>query len=254
MDNQNLTNRYSTLASWVYHLDKPIGRSFGDIEFYSQRLQGISGKILEPATGNGRVLIPLLEQGFDISGFDASKEMLDYCKAEVQKRQLNPELAQERFEDFNLNSRYDAVILPAGSFQLITDVNIAIDVLKRFKAVLNEKGKLIIDLSPLSCLSEPTMMARSWKVKDGILTLTETREEVNFLTQTTTSQLRYEYWSNEGSLKSSELDYFSLRFWGIKEFELALKHAGFTAIKTYSNYELSSNIDSQTHTITFEAY
>lgn len=33
---------YGDLASWVYHIDKPIGHSFGDIEDYLARLEGCS--------------------------------------------------------------------------------------------------------------------------------------------------------------------------------------------------------------------
>jgi len=73
-----MQNRYGKLASWVYNLDKPIGRSFGDQEYYRQRLEhGDDGPILEPAVGNGRIFVPLLEAGFRIEGFDASDEMLD---------------------------------------------------------------------------------------------------------------------------------------------------------------------------------
>jgi len=56
-------NRYATLAAWVYELDKPVGRSFGDVEFYLERLQGVTGPVLEPAVGNGRLFVPLLEAG-----------------------------------------------------------------------------------------------------------------------------------------------------------------------------------------------
>ncbi|MEC4114792.1 class I SAM-dependent methyltransferase [Myroides pelagicus] len=253
MKQSKTTNRYDSLASWIYHLDKPIGRSFGDIEFYYKLLKGCTGPILEPAVGNGRVLIPLLEKGLEISGFDASKKMMEYCTLECKQRGLTPRLSIERFENFATDHSYQAIILPAGSFQLITDFSTAIQVLKRFKSVLGPQGRLILDLSTLACLSEPTMLSRSWEVPGGLITLTEQRQEVNYIKQTTTSQLRYEYWL-EGKLTQSELDLFALRFWGVEEFSLALKEAGFTTIKTYANYSKESTIDQDTHTLTFEAF
>lgn len=36
-----MQNRYGRLASWIYHLDKPIGHSFGDLEYYQQRLTSV---------------------------------------------------------------------------------------------------------------------------------------------------------------------------------------------------------------------
>jgi len=63
---------YSKLSSEVYDLDKYIGRSFGGVEYYYDRLESCTGNILEPGVGNGRILIPLLEKGLAIDGFDVS--------------------------------------------------------------------------------------------------------------------------------------------------------------------------------------
>ncbi|MHC5201503.1 class I SAM-dependent methyltransferase [Myroides sp. LJL119] len=253
MKNTTLTNRYGSLASWVYHIDKPIGRSFGDVEYYSERLKNTQGKILEPACGNGRILIPLLETGFDIEGFDASAEMLAYCEQECLKRGLKGNFKQEMFHTFTHTTPYEAIIIPAGSFQLITDVNESITVLKRFKSALKDNGRLIVDLSLLSSLFEPATLARQWNIPRGLLTLNEARVETNYVSQTTVSQLRYEHWDNEKGLINSEIDLFSLRFWGVKEFELALKTAGFTKVTISSNYNYLQAPDTQTHTVTFEA-
>jgi len=50
--------------------------SFGDADYYQQRLSKSEGTILEPAVGNGRVCVPLFESGISIEGLDASDEML----------------------------------------------------------------------------------------------------------------------------------------------------------------------------------
>lgn len=50
----------------VYDIDKSIGHSFGDIEFYLQRLRSCTGPVLEPSVGTGRVMISLLEAGIEI--------------------------------------------------------------------------------------------------------------------------------------------------------------------------------------------
>lgn len=253
MKKKSLINRYGSLASWVYHIDKPIGKSFGDVEYYLERLKGCKGTILEPACGNGRILIPLLERGLDVEGFDASIEMLKYCDIECEKRGLKGKFRKEMFNTFTYSKSFEAIIIPAGSFQLITGVNEAIDVLKRFKLALKEKGRLILDLSTIASLSEPPMQARQWRVPDGILTLTEDREEINYIEQTVLSQLRYEHWDANKGLVKNEIDLFYLRYWGVKEFELALKSAGFVNISISSNYEYLKAPTNETHTLTFEA-
>ncbi|MEX6161653.1 hypothetical protein AB6G16_08265 [Proteus mirabilis] len=71
---------YHSLSAQVYQLDKPIGCSFGDVEYYQQRLKDVKGKILEPAVGTGRILIPLLQSGFNIEGFDFPKRCLNFVR------------------------------------------------------------------------------------------------------------------------------------------------------------------------------
>jgi ubiquinone/menaquinone biosynthesis C-methylase UbiE len=248
-----LTNRYNSLAAWVYHLDKPIGRSFGDIAYYAQRLKDCKGPILEPAVGNGRVLIPLLEKGLDVVGFDASQEMLNYCNSELEKRGLTTTLKKQQFRDFSFEQSFEAIIIPAGSFQLITDVQEAIAVLKKFRSILMSGGRLIVDLSPISALFEAAMHTRQWPIKNGLLTLSESKVSVDYINQSTVSQLRYEHWDNDMGLVKSEIDLFKLRFWGVKEFELTLRESGFKDIHFTSNYNVDEYPTNQTHTITFEA-
>jgi SAM-dependent methyltransferase len=71
---------YGRLATEVYELDKPVGRTFPGLEYYARQLAGITGRILEPACGTGRVLIPLLEAGLAVEGLDSSPDMLAVCR------------------------------------------------------------------------------------------------------------------------------------------------------------------------------
>ena len=41
----NVDNRYGSLSAWAYDLDKPIGHSFGDVEFLLGRLKDCPGPI-----------------------------------------------------------------------------------------------------------------------------------------------------------------------------------------------------------------
>lgn len=144
-----MENRYGKLASWVYNLDKPVGRSFGDLEYYRRLLSECEGPILEPAVGNGRIFVPLLEAGFPIEGFDASEEMLDYCRDECRRRNISASLTRQTFEEFSYDKSFAAIIIPAGSLQLITDAALAAAVLKRFYQYLVPNGRLIVDLDSI---------------------------------------------------------------------------------------------------------
>lgn len=233
-----MSKLYRRLSAWVYDLDKPPGRSFGDIEFLRARLADCRGPILEPAVGTGRVLIPLLEAGFTVEGFDASDEMLERCRAHCRQCGFSPHLDNMRFEDFAYDHAFAAIIMPAGSFELIDDFPRAMGVLRRFHAHLVSGGRLIVDLDPVSFFFGGPEEPESWPTGDGgTLTLTEGKSEIDYLHQRTVTPLRYEYW-RDGALVESEIEQFALRWWGKDEFMLALEAAGFTDVTVCGDHQI----------------
>nr|WP_313040237.1 class I SAM-dependent methyltransferase [Brevundimonas diminuta] len=249
----NLCNRYAGLAARVYDLDKPIGRSFGDVEFYTRRLEICDGPVLEPAVGSGRVLVPLLEAGFDVTGFDASAAMLDLCRAACEARGLRAELSVARFDDFSYATPFGAVVLPAGSFQLIATAQEGLAALKRFHDHLQPGGRLILDLDPVSAVLAPPGPTRRWTDANGdLLTLAEERIDSDLLNQTVVSHLRYDLWT-DGRLSASELELFALRWWSVEEMRLALGAAGFVDVIVSGGYEHGRLPRREDDVITFEA-
>ena len=247
-----MKNRYGRLSAWVYDIDKPVGRSFGDIEFYRARLAGCAGPILEPAVGTGRFLIPMLEAGFAIEGFDASAEMLERCRANCRARGLAPPLHKMRFQDFQYDRRFAAIVVPLSTFELVTDFDEALAVLRRFHAHLEPGGRLLLDLESQRGFFDDAGV-RSWTTADGdVLTLTDEHTDVDYLAQCAASTMRYEHW-RDGHLVDSELELFTLRWWGVREFELALKACGFRAITMTGSYRPGHPPGREDDVITFEA-
>jgi SAM-dependent methyltransferase len=248
-----VNNRYGNLASHVYNLDKYIGRSFGDVEYYRERLCSSTGPILEPAVGNGRVLIPLLEAGLEVVGFDASEEMLEHCRRECAARSLPAHVTRQTFADFAYNERFEAVIIPAGSFQLITDHGAAMATLQRVFDHLRPDGRLIVDVDPVGSVMSGSTGIRRWTTSDGdVLTLNAQLVETDFVAQTSVSQLRYDCW-RAGQLAASELEFFSLRWWGVEELSLALRASGFVDVAVFGDYLHGQAPGKDACSITFEA-
>ncbi|MBZ7920864.1 class I SAM-dependent methyltransferase [Ensifer adhaerens] len=247
-----MNNTYGRLASHVYNLDKYIGKSFGDVEYYRARLEGCAGPILEPAVGNGRALIPLLEAGFDVCGFDASEDMLDYCRAQCAERGFAPALSRQTFESFTYQQRFDAIVVPAGSLQLIGHHAVASAVLRRFHDHLAPAGRLIFDLYPNDMVADLQPNIRSWQTETGdLLTLNSQRVKTDIIGQTTVSHLRYDLWQ-VGRLVSSELEFFTMRWWGVQEMVLTLQAAGFVDIVVTGDYAFGRAPQHGDHVVTFE--
>lgn len=244
---------YSKLSSEVYDIDKYIGSSFGDVEFYCEKLASSNGPILEPGVGTGRILIPLLEKGLNAEGFDVSEDMLEICRRNCETRGLDPKLCKDQMESFSFDKKYQAIIIPTGSFLLLHRREDSIKALKNFSYHLAEGGKLILDLSLQTDVSLNKISTRTWVLEDGKMITLETKTvEVDYINQYTISHNRYEKWDN-GKLVQTELEQFPLRWYGVEEFKLMLEQLGFQNVVISADYRYGEHPTDASQMITFEA-
>src|ERR1700722_11373646 len=96
---------YRALCTEYYELDKPKAPEDA-LQCYLQYAEEAQGKILEPMRGTGRFLLPLLEKGYSVSGFDYSPHMLEICKKKCAAKGLKPILAEATFETFSSQEMY----------------------------------------------------------------------------------------------------------------------------------------------------
>lgn len=245
---------YGKLSTEVYDIDKPIGLSFGDVEYYSERLRGCEGKVLEPAVGTGRILIPLIEAGFDVDGMDCSEDMLSLCQKYCEERNMSPRLFEDNMESFSVDDRYEAIILPTGSFLLLQNREDSLKALKTFHDHLEPGGRLIVDIFMQTDFKPGTSSTRVWNTTEGdMITLEEKQVAIDHINQFTVSHMKYEKWRNK-VLIQSELENFPLRWYGVEEFRTILENIGYTDIVISSDYKYDVYPTNDTETITFEAY
>lgn len=77
--------QYKGLCTEFWDLDKPKPPA-KEYAFFREYVAQSSGPILEPMCGTGRYLIPLLEEGFNVEGFDASSHMLHALRSKCAKK------------------------------------------------------------------------------------------------------------------------------------------------------------------------
>jgi len=82
-------------------------------------LYGETG-IVDIACGTGVTLIPLIKEGYKVTGFDISKPMLNVLKRKLEKLpddiQQNAELIQSNMTDFNLVKPCSLAVIPRSGF------------------------------------------------------------------------------------------------------------------------------------------
>ncbi|SDS84758.1 Ubiquinone/menaquinone biosynthesis C-methylase UbiE [Paenibacillaceae bacterium GAS479] len=231
---------YGELCTEVYDLTKKTGQSIdGDIEYYRDRLKHCKGRILEAMVGSGRVIIPLLESGLIVDGVDYSPEMLASCRQRCEESGLAAQLYEADLQELSLSDKYEAIIIPGGSFLLIEQREMSMKVLKRFYEHLQPGGRLILDLflpdSNFEC--GPFGGASTFNLPDGdIITMEGKLVEADLYHQYKVSYLKYEKWRN-GALIQTELQRFALRWYGVEEFKLILESIGFSDVTVSADFE-----------------
>lgn len=137
-------DNYLGLCTEVYDLSKPNPPKDA-YTFYRDYAMKADGSILEPMCGTGRFLLPLLEEGFNIHGFDASEHMLKALYAKAKAKNLEPKLWKCFIEDFKRPEKYNLIFIPSGSFCLIIDSVTVKAALKTLYAHLNDDGVLLFE-------------------------------------------------------------------------------------------------------------
>lgn len=231
---------YGELCTEVYDLTKEIGQSFGgDLEYYHDRLKHCKGRILEAMVGSGRVIIPLVESGLLVDGVDYSPEMLASCRQRLHERGLAATLYESNLQDLALPDKYEAIIIPGGSFLLIEKREESLKALKRLYEHLQPGGRLILDLFLPDNNFECGLVGgtSTFHLSNGdMITMEETLVEADFYNQYKVSYLKYEKWRN-GALMQTELQRFALRWYGVQEFKLVLESIGFSNVVVSADFE-----------------
>ncbi len=136
---------YDRLCTLFYDATKPRA-SDAEIAWYASRLPRDIGPALEVMSGSGRVLLPLVLQGFNVHGADTSAAMLDSCEARLAAAGVTATLFRQDAASLNLPFRYAAALIAAGSFQLLVDPIAARRTLERIRAHLVAPGLLLMDM------------------------------------------------------------------------------------------------------------
>lgn len=231
---------YGNLCTQIYDLDKPtIDKE--QLDFYMSYVTDKKMRILEPMCGSGRFIIPFLEAGFNIEGFDISDDMLNSCKERMKAKNLNGNVFNTGIHNFQADTKYDLIMIPAGSFSLVLDEEIVVSSLNRLKDSLSDNGTLLLDVLTTECRAEEcdkweetNRMARA----DGKVIVQYSKSHYDKANKIISSPLRYELLDGDKIIESEEMDFY-MRLYDINEFEEILKNVGFKHIKIIRNRDIA---------------
>lgn len=222
---------YAQLCTEFYDIDKKFADQ-EEINFYTQFIKK-TDLILEPMCGSGRLLIPLMQQGYNIHGVDNSPSMLKSCRERAAALGLQPTLFEQAIEKMSLPQQYDIILIPFGSFQLLYPRSEAMNVLQIFKKHLKPGGKLILDLYvPWDALyenHEEEFTEKSIKTPDGGIVKHGSRNTTNKYEQYCFSDSFYQKIVND-KIIAEEKEQMHLCWYYRYEMELIFEKYGFKLI------------------------
>jgi SAM-dependent methyltransferase len=234
---------YGRLCTAFYDIDKPVAPAAA-LAFYARFAERAGGPVLEGMCGSGRYLLPLLAQGFDVDGIDASSEMLAACRDRAQRSGIVTRLYEQRIEELSLDRRYSLVFVTTGSFALIVDPALARRALERMFPALLPGGTLLLEL-PL-CVERPR---EDWSGNWGGRWVERERGETIVLSWlprysaregVTRSIHRYER-VRDGSLVETEFEEMASRDYEVGELTGMLRDVGFGEPRFHRDYRVAGD-------------
>lgn len=228
---------YGKLCTEFYDADKQFA-AVEEVQLYQEQFSKYD-LLLEPMCGSGRLLIPLLQAGYNVHGFDRSEIMLESCRKRSEKLNLTPLLNQNDIETFQAEQIYSGIIIPLGSFQLLYPRKKAHSALVKFKQFLLPGGKLVMDLFvPWEAMYEHGDIdesARRVDLSQGGYIKVENETTANKFDQHLLSKTRYTKYLDE-KVVSQESEQMDILWYYPFEMTLMLEKHGFKNIKQVNRF------------------
>jgi hypothetical protein len=223
---------YGALRARFHDADKPHAPA-DEVAWYAARLPRSEGALLEPMCGSGRLLLPLLQHGFDVHGADTSAAMLAQCEARLDAAGLKTPLFRQDVATLNLPFRYAAAYIAAGSFQVLPDPGRAQDALERVRAHLVAPGirrvDLVVPALALHPPGAPVVEVRAVALADASRIALRSETWVDVASRHLETRSRYEHRIG-AKIVSREDEVVDLTWYAEDEIVALLQNAGYRDI------------------------
>jgi len=212
-----------------------------DQVFYLHFARQAGGPVLEVGCGTGRLMLPLLEAGIDVTGIDSSPAMLAVTRGKLGDR---VPLIEGDMRTAKLPRHYALIIISINTFMHLLTTDDQLQALKNLARHLAPGGQLIIDLPAGDELAHQDPDARLTleqtfldpETGHRIMKLVASR--IDWATQRQEVTYVYDELLEDGGVRRTVVP-MTLRHVFRYELALLLDKAGYGLEALYSDYDLS---------------
>ncbi len=215
-----------------------------DLSLYLNFAHRTGDPILEVGCGTGRVLIPLAQAGYHVTGIDISKAMLTRAQAKARQHgiQHRVSLIQTDARYLALAQQFTLIIYAANSFMHHITLEEQRRVLQRLREHLRPGGLLIIDLfnpdiNQLSRANGELTLVKMWQDEEGRRVLKFQSVVASPTHQTLDVTYVYDRVFADGHVERTVAP-FRLRYLWPNEIRLLIESTGLRLKALYGSYEL----------------
>lgn len=216
-----------------------------DLDLYRNFAELCGGKILELACGSGRVLLPLAQEGHEVTGVDTSVAMLDIAHQQVEEAGVATHctLVQQNMISLHLEQKFRLAFIALGSFAHVLTRKEQLMALKAIQAHMSLGGTFIVDISNADArymeeLGGHMLHQASWQRDDGSVLshfISPAAASDRHLLELTHFYDRH----RQGEAVQRTTVTTHLYLFERSELELLLELAGFVVKGMYGDYDLS---------------
>jgi ubiquinone/menaquinone biosynthesis C-methylase UbiE len=143
------TYEYYGMMAEFWDLFRGDTSTWDDRFFFLEIVKKYGQPVLDVGCGTGRILLDFMEQGFDVDGVDNSPDMLALLHQKAEKLNLNPTVYRQEMPKLSLPRKYQTILVPSSSFQLLLDESLPPLTMKGFYEHLLPGGILVMPFMTL---------------------------------------------------------------------------------------------------------
>lgn len=234
-------NIYDPFARYY---DTDLGNYTDDLLFYREMARRTGGPVLELMCGTGRVLLPMAEDGYTLTGVDSSPAMLELAQAKLAAAGVahRVTLVPGDVRSVELPARHFALAFVAiNSFMHLERIRDQFAALATAHKALTPDGLLILDLfnpDPVRLANEDNRLTleREYEL-DGQRVLKFVANESDLASQVSRVTYFYDEVAPDGQMARRVMR-FTMRWFYRYELEHLLARAGFMLRSVYGSYDL----------------